>query len=284
MDKFCLGIIGRCLACQPWMPPSDLYHRRMRTMLQERDGITLQVSLSGRSDLEPYERMCVLHTKKPLDGVLYHMRHVTEQTLLYSSRDSLGQLRYSLHPYFFKRFLTKQQLVYDDGDAVRIALSMRKNKDSDDLFDVPPPPCQPSTRKLLGIPLRQVNLWGGKICGLNAYAIAKEWIFFERLRCLCLKLNIPIFVLGPVPTVEMLEEEKKSLLLEQVRRFTEPKLSKYDIPNYFLHSLRDEVGRPLHKADRVHLASEGHAFLAKELYPVISSWIRSILSGNQKSD
>lgn len=276
MDKFCLGIIGRCLACQPWMPPSDLYHRQLKIMLQERDGITLHVSLSGRSDLEPYERMSTLHTKKPLNGVLYHMRHALEQTLVYSRRNPSGKLRYSLHPYFFKRFLAKQQPVYEDCNAVGLAQSIRKKKDSQNLFDIQPP-----MRKLRGISLRQVNLWAGNLCGLNTHVIANEWIFFEKLRGLCIELNIPLFVLGPVPTVEMLETKKKSLLWERKRKFAETVLSRHDIPYYFLDSLQDELGMPIHKGDRVHLTSEGHALLARELYPVISPWIKSILTINQ---
>ena len=37
MDKFCLGIIGRCLSFQPWINISDLYHRRLREMLEKQD-------------------------------------------------------------------------------------------------------------------------------------------------------------------------------------------------------------------------------------------------------
>ncbi len=260
------------------MLPSDLYHRQLKVLLQERDGITLRVSLAGGSDLEPYERMRILHTKKPLNGVLYHMRHdAAEEPLFYKRRDSSGKLRYSLHPFFFKRFLPKQHPVYKDINAVGLALSRRKNKDSHNIFNIPPPidvPAQP--RKLLGIPLRQVNLWAGKLCRLNAHEISNEWIFFEKLRCLCLELNIPLFVLAPIPLVEMLETKKKSLSWEQKCRFVETKLSKYDIPYYALHSLQDEKGIPLHMRDRMHLTSEGHAFLARELYPAISFWIKSV--------
>jgi len=277
MDKFCLGIIGRCLACQPWMPSSDLYHRQLKVLLQERDGITLRVSIAGRSDLEPYERMRVLHAKKPLNGVLYHMRHTPEHLLFYKRQDSSGKLRYSLHPYFFKRFLAKQQPVYKEFNAVGFALAMRRNKDSQNIFNIPPPIDSSSRpRKFLGIPLHQVNLWAGKLCGLKTHAISNEWDFFERLRSLCLELNIPLFVLGPIPLFDMLGSKKKSHFWEQKCRFAEIKLSKYDVPHYFLRSMPDEKNMPFYTNDQAHLTADGHAFLAKELYPEISLWIKSI--------
>jgi len=272
MEQFCLGIIGRCLACQPWMQLSDLYHRQLKIILKERDGITLRVSLSGRSDLEPYERMRILHTKKPLNGVLYHMREAPEQPLLYSRRNPTGKRRYSFHPCFFKHFRAAQHPIYEGGDAVRFALSKRKNKDAHKLFESPL-----VKSKFLSISLRQVNLLAGKLCGLNTDAIVNEWIFFERLREYCLELKIPLFVLGPIPSAEILEAKNKSLLWERMRNFAVTELSRYEIPYYFLHTLQDEIGRPIHKGDRVHLNPEGHALLARELYPVISPWIRSIL-------
>ncbi|MBI5345840.1 MAG: hypothetical protein HZB76_01675 [Chlamydiae bacterium] len=283
MDKFCLGIIGRCLALQPWIQISDLYHRQLKNML-EKDGIILRVSLAGRSDLEPSERMRALHTKKSLDGVLYHMRHVDmhPKPLLYRTVDPLGKFRYSLPPNFFKRILSKKKTVYIESNAVQAALSMRKNKDSQDLFDIPPEQLVIKTlpRKFLGVPLHQVNLWAGKLCGLNTWALADEWTFFERLRTLCLELNIPLFVLGPIPSVDMLETEN-FFLFQQIRKIIETKLSSQDIPYYFFYSLHDEMGKAIHKKDRSHLTPEGHSFLARELYPIISPWFKSILSAKQ---
>ncbi len=279
MNTFRLGIIGRCLACQPWMQPSDIYHRQLKVMLQERTGITLRVSIVGNSDQEPCDRMRVFHTKKPLNGVLFHMRHATEtqEPLLYKKRDSSGKLRYSLHPQFFKRFLKKEKPIYKDFNAVGFSLSVRRKNDLHNFFDNPPgvyPPCH--GRKFLGIPLRKMNLWAGNLCGLNTPPILNEWSFFENLRCLCEELNIPLFVLGPLPTAKMLETKKEYLRWERKCKIAEKKLSKMNIPHYFLRSFNGTDEN--YKIDKSHLTSKGHSFLANSLYPSISSWIKSIHS------
>lgn len=274
MDKFCLGIIGRCLACQPWIKIPDLYHRQLKIMLQEQAGITLRVSLAGRSDLEPFERMKTLYRKNSLDGVLYHMRNINGQLLFYSKQELSGKRRYSLHPDFFKRFFAKIPL-YDGCQAVHEALLLRKKSDSHDLFDLPPAELS-IPRNFFGIPYRQINLWAGKLCGLNNWAIRKELIFLDRLRRYCLEMNIPLFVLGPISQADMLGIKRKLCLLEQLQKVGGNYLSKHHVPYYFMQSLLDEMGFPLYKRDQIHLTREGHAFLAKQLYPIISLWIQSI--------
>ena len=289
MRKFCLGIIGRCLACQPWTPIPDLYHRQLKLMLQEQENILLSVSIAGRSDLEPYARMKILHKKKLLDGVLYSARYVQgREPFLCSEKDDFGKSSYSLNPIFFKRFFRKKKTSYNGCDSVQYAFRARRSRDSHDLLDIPPAEekqLNTSNRKLLGIPLHKVNLLIGKLCGLNSWVIAPEWLYFEKLRILCLDLKIPLFVLGPIPGVKNLENRNNQLLWQQMQKESKRKLLKHHIPNYFLHSLNDEKGKPLHKKDQGHLNAEGHAYLARELYPIISPWVKSILNAKdiQKS-
>lgn len=277
MNQFRLGIIGRCLALQPGMPLQNLYHRQLSALLQERDGITLRVSLAGRSDLEPSERMRALFAKKPLDGVLYHMRRLPEPLLFCSRRDHSGKLRYSLHPLFLKQFCPLRRPVYENSqDVIAIVSSMRKNPPHD-LFDIPPSP--PQLRIVFGVPLlRMMNRWAGKICNMDLCIFANEWFFFERLKSFCCEFNIPLFVLGPIPTVDMLATQKKTRIWKNKCKCIETGLLRDDIPNYFLHVLHDDSAAPLFFRDQIHLNAQGHAFLAKELYPLMAPWIRSSLT------
>lgn len=278
MDKFCLGIIGRCLSLQPWTPISDLYHRQLKIKLKQ-DDILLQVSLAGRSDLVPYERMQILHKKKPLNGVLYHMPLIEPtQTLFYSKEDHLGKRCYSLHPYFFKRFFVKKE-IYRAHDSIHMVLSYRKNRNQHNFFEEAPQTCH--FRKFMGIPLHKVNLLAGKLCGLNRWDLQYERECFEKLRKLCLDLNIPLFVLGPMPKMDTFKEKYKLRAFQKIQKFYQKQFAKHEIPYYFPDSIYDDRGNSLYKKDEVHLNSLGHSFLAKELYPIFVLWIRSILENSK---
>ena len=274
MDKFCLGIIGRCLSFQPWINISDLYHRRLREMLEKQDKIVMRVSIAPRSDLLPYERMKILYKKKKLNGVLYHMRNIGNQPFIDFDIDNFGKRKYFINPYIFK--WSKEEIKYKNCDAVQIALSIRKKKDDHDLFDIPPQNSDNiGQRNFLGIPFRKINLLVAKLCGLQKRAMINEYNYLERVRKLCLELNIPLFVLGSIPSIEILKTRRK--LFKKMQKYTEKKLSKHEIPSYFFQSIYDEKGRSLYKKDQMHLTLEGHSFLAKELYPIMSIWMKLIL-------
>ena len=168
-SKFCLGIIGRCLAFQPWMAISELYHRKLKQMLFERENIHLQTSIAGNSTLSPVCRLQTLSQKKPLDGVLYHMRHFNHSHSLLVRRG----YKFSLNP-----LLTSKE--YKCSNAVHFPLSTRKSNSFLSSFDE-----ELTEQKKKSFPknsLGLINLLAGKLCGLNKISIKQEWIFFENLR------------------------------------------------------------------------------------------------------
>lgn len=274
MDKFCLGIIGRCLSCQPWINTSDLYHRQLRDLLEKNNNIIMRVSIASYSELEPYKRMEILYNKKTLDGVLYFMRSVLNEPLL----NHLGKYRYSLHPNFFKLIFAKKKIVYsEDINVIKNAFRIRKLKDSHDLYDNPISQSSniPSQRFIFGISLRQLNFLAGRL--LNPMKIATELYYFERLRKFCLEKKIPLFVIGPITDVKNLINKNSLSLLKKMEKKFQKKFKKHQILNYYLYSLTDEMGQTLYKKDQQHFSFNGHAFLARQLYPILSVWMKSIL-------
>jgi hypothetical protein len=271
---FNLGIIGRCLSCQPWIKISDLYHKKLKEMFLKIDGINFRVSIASHSELEPCERLKILYTKKPLDGILYHMRLCMPQVVLYSKKDESGKYSYTLNN-FFKQFLDKDKLRYSmDNDVIQRVIKLKLNRDLHDMFDLVKD--TPLERKFFGIPLHKLNLLAGKLCGINSWVIKNELRYFERLLNYSLELKMPVFVLGPIPEFHNLQIKNLNMQ-KKMERIFKKKILECDIPNYFLNSLYDENGSILFKKDQEHLSSEGHAFLARELYPILLPWIRSIL-------
>lgn len=268
MDKFNLGLIGRCTALQPWIHPSELYHRRLRTLLKERDGIQLDVHIAGNSCLEPSERLHTLHQKSFLDGVLYHMRYLTPHAMFNSTRDSSGKLSYSLHPQFFNR-----SSYFFDEVPYFTARAVRKIQDAHTHPSIPN-----LERKFLGLSLRKINLLAGELTGLNAFLVENEWFFIDKLQKLCIELNLPLFILGPIPRTKITKAGEQYLTSFPSRKNIETKLSKRHIPHYIIHDLYNKMGVPIHKGNGTHLSPEGHAFLSQELYPLLLPWIQSRMS------
>lgn len=268
MSRFNLGIIGRCTSLQPWTHPKELYHRQLRSLLKERDGIYLDINLAANHYLAPHERLHILYKKIPLDGLLYHMRFLPKHPLLQTRRDASGKLHYSFNPLFHSR----NSYSYQEIPIINSALVRR----SEDLHQQLP--IQIPFRTFFGIRPREINFLAGTLCRLNSWVIKNEWFFIDKLRTLCIELKIPLFILGPIPKVEYNKREEPFLVSNPKRKWVESRLTKLKIPHYVLHDLYDKEGMPLHKPSRMHLSVAGHAFLAKELYPIITPWIQSILA------
>ena len=275
--KFTLGIIGRCLACQLWTHPSDLYHRKLRTSLKENDQITFRVSIAGRSDLEPAERLKILVQKKPIQGVLYHMRHFAgEQRLVNPKKSSPEKKGYHLNPLVYKYFSTKKETSYRDPNWVESQTILKRDRYAKCPFDTPPEKEYRFKTKFLGIPVGKINLILGKFCGLNHLAFESEWTFLERLRRVSLELALPLFVLGPIPRVDALDTKKRADLWKEKCSIASSRLTKYKIPSFFLDSIETELRNSIYMKDEIHLTPEGHRYLATKLYPLVSNWIQSI--------
>jgi hypothetical protein len=269
MKKFNLGIIGRCLSCQPWINPSDLYHRQLKKKLQEKDNIIMKVILASNSQLEPQIRLKNLYKKKQINAVLYSVRLIEHQPILFSYKDKFGKYTYELNPNFYKRFFLKNKIIYNGIKAIDINNHWWKEEDEHENFlEIP-------KRKLFNIPLRNINLFIAKLCNINSLEIAKELYFFEKLYQECLNLKVPLFILGPIPSIDIYYKKKNFLFFEKFQKAIQKQLLKNNISNFFFNSYLNEKKESLYKKDKYHLNSKGHTFLAEELYPIFSSWIKS---------
>jgi hypothetical protein len=268
MNKFNLTIIGRCLSCQPWINPSDLYHRKLKILLKEKNNINLKVQIASNSDLEPHIRLKNLYKKTKIDGVLYHFKLIEPQPILYSKKDSFGKHTYKLHPNFFNRFL-KDKMIYSACEAIDIKNHWWKKEDEHENF-IPP-----LKRKLFNICLNDINIFIANFFKISNLEIASELYFFEKLHKECLNLKIPLFVLGPIPSIEIYNKKRNFLFFDKFKKNIQKQLFKNNISNFFFNSPYNERGESLYKKDKYHLNFKGHNVLANKLYPTFSSWIKS---------
>jgi hypothetical protein len=272
MKKFNLGIIGRCLSCQPWINPSDLYHRQLKRKLLEKDNIIMKIIIASNSQLEPQIRLKNLYKKKQINAVLYSIRLIEHQPILFSNKDKFGKYTYKLHPNFYKRFLLKNKISYNGIKAIDVNNHWWKEEDEHENFlEIP-------KRKLFNIPLHNINLFIAKLCNINSLEIAKELYFFEKLYKECLNFKIPLFILGPISSIEIYNNKSKFIFFKKYQKAIQKQVLKYKVPNFFFNSYlneKNEKKESLYKKDKYHLNSKGHTFLAEELYPIFSSWIKS---------
>lgn len=283
MNEFHLGIIGRCMSLQPFMSLNNIYHRRLRVLLQEKERILLRVSLASHSHLEPRERFQLLFPKKRIDGILYHMRPIVgDQPLIYRKKSPSEKTRYFFNPLFFNLFQRNRFYSYQEGDVFGDCIKYRKTPNSVDIFDLPPQKEVENKqisywKKEFRIQRKKWNLRIGRLCGLNRIFLDQEWFFFTRLQELCLEQQIPLFVLGPIPNVDMFEDLSKNRLIQYYNKIFSSELTRSGVSHYFLHSPFDDEGCSIFKRDRAHLNERGHAFLAQELYPILLPWITTHL-------
>lgn len=276
MKNFNLGIIGNCLSCQPWINVSDLYHRQLKIKLLQQDNIHLKVHIAGNSNLEPRKRFEELIRKQTLDGILYVLRSAYPKQLIYFHKD-LNKKPFITFDFFNYLFFKNKIIYSEHPNVIALALKLRKQKDMHDIYLEDSQKDNPPKRKFLGIPLNKMNFLVAKYLGLDSLVINNELEYLLKLYRCCLNKKIPLFVLGPIPDLKKLKDKNNFLFLKKMQKKLLSKILKMNIPNYFLSTRFSEEGNAFYKKDLAHLSVEGHAFLAKELYPIICPWMKKVL-------
>lgn len=183
--EFRLGIIGGCLSHQSDIPHSMLFHRQLDRMVQAGEGIRLKVAITRHFDRDYTERFEALVDEANVDGVLLHLRVVfVDKSVLLVNRLFNGKRYYRLHPLLFR----KDETGWNNSlTAAPVGLSLFASREpqlierhDEDPFDRPTP-----SKKLFGFRLRTLNLLAGALVGLDAWAMADEWLMFERFAKTC---------------------------------------------------------------------------------------------------
>lgn len=260
--EFRLGIIGQCFAFQPWIGVPQLYHQQLKRMLKK-DSIELRIKIARNVSQEPRDRLNALIQNTQLDGILLVMRDVSLNSLFmcHHSKEEV----YRLHPFFFHRksfghFNIYNNLMEDANFFKRPCIS------SIDLHDQPI-----SSPKWLGIPRREFNFFLGSLFGLDEWAIENEWASIERFVTACQTIQLPCFILGPLPRMTYRHE---FLFWKKMNRMLKKRLIAMKTPHCLVDDLID-LDMML-KKDKAHITAKGHLIIAERLYQTMPSWINSL--------
>lgn len=277
--EFRLGIVGRCLALQPYMKLSDLYHKQLKKMLEEKDEIRLRVSLAKNGHYKPIDRLKELLTRRPIDGVLFHLNHpALNLPLFIRNKKAPHKLRFTLNPLILEFFFRKKERAKLKKESLYQWIKYRRNPGPIDYHDIPPQieeklrnlsPCWQrayTARKYF-------NFFLGRLFGLHFLALREIRESLKEVQSYCTLHNVPLYILGAIPELGVLQDQKKRTKALHVYKKYSKLLVQEDVPFYFLQSYENASGEHLYKKDQIHLNEAGHIFLANELYPRFSKWI-----------
>lgn len=277
MAEFGLGIIGGCMSHQRDTPLNALYHRQLGAMLHHDPGVRLRVRIARGFALDPVSRLDRLLSEPGIDGVMVHIREVaiTSATRALVTESLDGRRRLRLNPAMLHR--SHRPIAEGRPSAGLAANADGRDRDAyadtdDDRQDQPLPGV-----RIAGFRVRNLNYLLGELSGLGDWAIDEELLRFDELASTCRQRAVPLFVLGPTPATY-------SLWASRVMRRANERLGRHladlGVPHALLDQTRDDAGRPLVRADGIHMTIAGHGFIAKRLVEQgIGNWIATILAG-----
>lgn len=255
-----LGIIGGCLSHQHDIAVGELYHRRLAAMAANSGGRRLRVRIARSFEFGYAERLDRLLGRGELDVVMLHMRAtvVTRAALLVRERSG-GQSRLRPNPALFNRRHNRpagcgnEDLVHMPDLATPDAYGGSR----------PAQDVAPQGRRVVGFRLRDVNHALGKMLGLYRWVIDDELIRLDGFLDACRRRNLQVLVMGPTPATF---GPLQSALIRRYSEALEVRLKARGIPFARVDAATGPSGRPVTRADGLHLTAEGHEAVATALF------------------
>jgi hypothetical protein len=276
LPEFHLGIVGGCSSHQHRIPLNALYQRQLAGMLEADPGIRLRPYIVRDFELDLRTRLDRLLAGPPMDGVLVHIRaaNMVVPGRLVRHLTTVGANPHSvLNPALLSRehpssaALSLQPRSGRGRDKLRGPDAYGDSPDSQDR-----PPRGP---RIFGFRVRNLNLALGALVGLDNWAIAEELRRFDEFEKACRECGLPLFAVGPLP-VEYSYWTRR--IVRKANALIRRHLSGGEVPFALIDQAHDAAGRPLTRADGVHLTVEGQRFLAEVLYDHgMREWMTSIL-------
>ena len=266
MSEFHVAIVGGCMSHQAGIPFNSLYHRQLAREVQAREGIDLRTHIARAHDLDYIGRVDSLLARRPIDGVLIHIRvMIMKRTrLLIGGRG--GRLGYALHPALFSR--THRGRAVEQLRAVELA-------DPRAGVARAVPRSRRYTRRagarIDGVRIRDLNSAFGALLGLDRWAVDDEILRLTDFVAHCRSRGLPIFVLGPTPLSTTRWQARTIRLLNERLG---PYCNAQGLPLALIETSPDLVGTVL-EPDGVHLTVAGHGLVKRRLLDAgFGDWVR----------
>jgi hypothetical protein len=263
LPEFHLAIIGGCMSHQHGIPLSGLYQRRLAIMLEADPGVALRPHIVRDFELDLRSRLERLPAGQRIDGVLAHIRaaNMVVPARIFRRLTDDGRSRLVVNPALLRM-----------GDVSHVVQSARptsargrtKPRGPDAYGDAPNTQDMPPRGPYVaGFRIRNLNTAVGVLLGLDNWAIAEELRRYDEFEKACQDRGLPLFVVGPSPVEHSYWTRR---IVRKANSAIRRRLAGGEVPFVLIEQARDDAGRPLTRADGVHLTVEGQLFVAELLY------------------
>lgn len=276
---FRLGIIGGCMSHQVGIPMRDLYHRQLADQLEATRDIRVRVHIARSFGAGYVSRLESLLAQRELDGVMLHLRvSIMRRSRLVLEQVVDGRKRRYLNPVLLDRSHSGPRV-----DALRArenAGAQRMRRGGQELQERA---ARHDRRRLRRRRYRawldRINWALGSLVGLDRWAVENELVVLREFLAACAARGLPVAVLGPTPMIGRDWQYRTAQMLNaRMRGFA----AEAGVPVALIEQTHDAAGRPLVKADGLHLTPEGHGFVAGRLLDAgMADWMSSIIRSRQ---
>jgi hypothetical protein len=269
MADFHLAIVGGCLTHQHGIPFNTLYHRQLARAVNEREGVTVRTHVARAVSSDYIERLDSLRERRPVDGVLLHVRvMVMKRSRALVEAEPGNRLPYVPHPAMFSR-------THSAAAVTRLRAKEASGRVTDAVDGDEERPRRTEHRaglRIGGFRVRDLNWTLGALLRLDRWAVDDEMLRMDEFIAACAQRELPVFVLGPTPLA-------RSRWQARTLRLLNGRLADYcrreDIPLALVNQLHGDDGLPLLMADGMHLTTTGHTLVAQRLLAAgIGPWMR----------
>ncbi len=260
-----LGIVGGCFPAQHNVPPQDLFHQKLLSMVEEETGYAIDLHI------ERYEQLkkAVSKVRRALDcgcnGIIFQVRpdpYLRLSKLWYKYADEQKRIRYALTIPQFYHFPSEQQIYETSAKQVVELIIEPKSK--------------------IRSVLRELNYCAGIVTRSNAFALKQYVSLVVEIDKLCVESGATLIVLGAGSRPRTMMEQYLSWKLERyVRNAVEPITSIHYVNMWGTHS---ETGESLYFEDGMHVRPIGHERVAKLLYPAVATQVQNLLSAQEEKN
>ena len=248
--KVTIGIIGGCLAAQPGIPHSKLYHKRLIKLLDEGMGIEVGIVLAKDSHSSYTDRLAGLLQRRQLDAVLLHIRpttcHMKRQCLV--TMPGGGKSGRIINPLLLRR--SGESWHSRKGHSTTDAAGRGVGYDHGAI--------SPRRRGLMVL-----NCLLGVLLGAHRLALRNERHLVKEMHTACKREGIQLYILGPTPArMTPLDD----WICRSASQSIEALAKELGIAYTAYHDLLTPEHKHMLNADMLHLTEDGHEHMAKVLY------------------
>ncbi len=247
-----LGIVGGCFPAQHNVLHKDLFHQRLRSMIERGSDCSMEVHIERYEQLSKALRKVQNAIESGCHGIVFQVRpdpYLRLSKLWYNYTDEQGKVRASLTLPQIQHVPSEQQIHHNVSQQAMPTRTESKGK--------------------LHAVLRELNYCAGVITFANRLALRRYAKLVLEVEKLCSEYSVALTVIGAGSRPRTPIEQYLSWKLERyIRKFVQPIKTIRYVNIWGTHS---EKGEYLYFEDGMHILPIGHERVATFLYSIVKS-------------